>query len=95
MELEVRLTDRARADIEDISKYLQNNWSEQVKIDFLVRLNDQFKLISKMPLMFRASAKRSGIRECVMQKHTLIYYRIVEEGFVQIVSIQSTRRGSF
>ena len=95
MELEVRLTDRARADLEDISKYLQSNWSEQVKMDFLVRLNEQFKLIGKMPLMFRVSAKRPGIRECVMHKHTIIYYRIVAERFVQIVSIQSTRRGTF
>lgn len=93
MELEVRLTDRARADIEDIFKYLQENWPEHVKMDFLVRLNEQFKLIGKMPYMFRASPKRLGVCECVMNKHTIIYYRIVEERFVQILSIQSTRRG--
>ena len=95
MELEVRLTDRARADIEDISKYLQDNWPEKVKIDFLVGLHDQFKLIGKMPLMFRSSAKRPGVRECVMHKHTIIFYRIVDTRFVQILSIQSTRRGTF
>lgn len=94
MELEVRLTDRARADIEDISKYLQENWSEKVKIDFLVLLNDYFKLIGKMPFMFRASTKNRGIRECVMHKHTIIFYRIVDDRFVQIVSIQSSKRNS-
>lgn len=81
-------------DIEDISQYLQDNWSEKVKIDFLIRLTEQFTLISKMPLMFRASAKKPDVRECVMRKNTVIYYRIVEERFVQILSIQSTRRNS-
>lgn len=93
MALDVRLTDRARADIEDISQYLQENWSDKVKMDFLTRLVDQFELIGEMPLMFRASIKKPGVRECVMNKHTIIYYRVVDNRFIQVLSIQSTKRG--
>lgn len=93
MALNVRLSDRAKADIEEISEYLQQNWSEKVKMDFLIRLTEQLQAISEMPYMCRASASKPGVRECVMNKHTIIYYKVVDGKLIQVLTIRNTRRG--
>lgn len=91
MALNVRLSDRARADIEDISTYLAENFSEKSKIDFLLRLTDQMKLISEMPFIFRASATKAGVRECVLNKHTIIYYQVTDQ-LIKVLTIRNTKR---
>jgi plasmid stabilization system protein ParE len=91
MALNVRLSDRARGDIEEISAYLAENWSEKTKLDFLIRLTDQLKLISEMPYIFRASAAKKDVRECILDKHTIIYYQVIGET-IQVLTIRNTRR---
>lgn len=66
MELTVELSERARRDIEQIADYLSKNWSERTKIEFLILLTEQMKLISTMPYLYKASQKQFSIRECVM-----------------------------
>lgn len=94
MALKVRISDRARADIEEIAEYLQENWSAKVKMDFLIGVTDKVEAISEMPHMCRASADRPGVRECVMNKHFIIYYRIVDNRLINVLSIKSTRRNN-
>jgi len=92
MALKVRLSDRARADIEEIANYLGDSWSETVKLDFLMRLTDQLKLISEMPYIFKSSQTKNGLRECVLNKHTIIYYQVVNDEMIQVITIRNTRR---
>ena len=94
MALNVRLSDRARGDIEEISTYLAENFSEKVKIDFLIRLTDQLTLISEMPFIFRASATKNGVRECVLNKHIIIYYQVTDK-LIQVLTIRNTKRNNF
>ena len=49
MTLPVELTDLARQDIEAIADYLSLNWSEEVKINFLVELTENINRIAEMP----------------------------------------------
>jgi len=93
MALNVRLSDRARGDIEEIATYLSENWSEKVKTDFLLNLTAQIDMISKMPYMYRASASKPNVRECTLNKHTLIYYEIVNEDLIRILTIRNSRKG--
>lgn len=92
MALNVRLSDRARADIEDISSYLAERWSEKTKIDFLIKLTDQLKLISEMPYMYRASLTKQGVRECIMNKQVIIYYQVVDEEMIKVLTIKGTKQ---
>ncbi|WP_439559170.1 type II toxin-antitoxin system RelE/ParE family toxin [Dyadobacter sp.] len=94
MALNVRLSDRARGDIEEIASYLAENWSEKVKMDFLINLTQQMDLISRMPFMYRASASNPNVRECTMNKHTMIYYEIVNEELIKVLTIRSARKGN-
>jgi hypothetical protein len=49
---EVVIIDIATEDIENISRFLQINYSNKVKLDFLVRLSEKLLLIEKMPFMY-------------------------------------------
>lgn len=91
MELTVELSERARRDIEQIADYLSKNWSERTKIEFLILLTEKMKLISTMPYLYKASLKQFNIRECVMNKHTILYYRVLEET-IEIITIRNTRQ---
>lgn len=44
-----------------------------------------------MPYMYRASARKPDVRECLVNKDTLLYYRIQEQE-VEIITIQDTRQ---
>ncbi|CAG5074347.1 hypothetical protein DYBT9623_05054 [Dyadobacter sp. CECT 9623] len=92
MALNVRLSDRARGDIEEISAYLGEHWSEKIKTDFLVSLTNQIDLISKMPYMYRASPSKPSVRECTLNKQTLIYYEIINEDLIRILTIRNTKK---
>lgn len=93
MELRVDLSDRARKDIEQIASYLSENWSEQVKMNFLVSLTNKMNLIGQMPYLYKSSQKQPDVRECVLNKHTVLFYRIAENS-VEIITIRSTRQQS-
>lgn len=56
-------------------------------------LSDKLELIAQMPELYRKSEKRSGLRECVINKQTILYYKINVED-IEIVAILSSRRGS-
>jgi len=55
---EVVITDKATEEIEAIASFLQNTYSNKVKVDFLVWLSEKLLLIEKMPFMYPASAKK-------------------------------------
>ena len=70
---EVVLTDTAKEDIEHISSFLQNRFSNRSKIDFLVQLSEKLLFIEKMPFMYPTSPKNPNVRRCVIHKNTVCY----------------------
>lgn len=91
MALSVDLSDRARNDIEQIAAYLAEHWSEQVKLNFLVTLTEKMTLISQMHYLYKVSQKQPNVRECVLNKQTVLYYRVGESS-VEVITIKSTRQ---
>ena len=91
MALAVDLSDRARQDIEQIADYLAKQWSEQAKLNFLVTLTEKMTLIGQMPYLYKASQKQSDVRECVLTKQTVLFYRVTETA-VEIITIRSARQ---
>ena len=66
-------------------------WSQRVKTDFLALLSDKLERISQMPELYRKSEKRPGIRECVINRQTILFYR-VDINDIEVVAILSSRR---
>ncbi|MFD2569687.1 type II toxin-antitoxin system RelE/ParE family toxin [Spirosoma soli] len=81
----------AENQLEELVAYLGEHWSQQVKTDFLALLSEKLELISQMPEMYRKSEKRPGLRECVVNRQTILYYRISAED-IEVVAVLSSRR---
>lgn len=82
----------AERQLDDLAAYLGDYWSQQVKINFLALLSDKLELISQMPELYRRSEERPGLRECVVNRQTILYYKI-DVDTVEVVAILSSRRG--
>lgn len=91
-EYTVVFSERAVGNLDTIVSYLANNWSQQVKTDFLVIMSEKVERIGRMPYLYKTSTVLPNCRECVINHLTVLYYRIDEEKkVVQIITIQSTR----
>ena len=91
MALEVIISQRAEENLDAIVKYLSTAFSEKVKMEFLATLAQKMSQISGMPNMCRASRKKKGVRECVVNKYTIVYYKITSKA-IEIITIQDSRK---
>lgn len=91
MRYKVTISQRAQANLMQILDYLEQNWSEKVKNSFLQKLRRVVGLISHNPYLFPASFRKNDIHKCVLTKHNVIYYRIVDDE-VEIITIHDTRQ---
>lgn len=87
----VYFSKEAEDQLDALVTYSGQTWSQKIKTDFLALLSDKLELIGQMPEMYRRSEKRPGLRECVINKQTILYYKISTEA-VEVVAILSSRR---
>lgn len=93
MEYNVRLSSRATHDIEDIANYLVQKWSEKIKTDFLVAISEKLMILEKNPFIYRKSISKPNVRECVVNKHVIMYYVVDEiEQEVVILALKNTKQ---
>jgi plasmid stabilization system protein ParE len=88
----VYFSTEAEAQLEAIVAYLGENGSQRVKTDFLAQLAVKLDLITQMPELYRRSEQRPGLRECIVNRHTILYYK-VEPAAIEVAAILSTHRG--
>jgi plasmid stabilization system protein ParE len=90
MPFEVIISNRAEANLDAIMEYLNENWSAEVRLNFLATLSTKLEYLSEMPFMYPESKLKAGVRKCVITKQVTLYYRIVEDR-VEIITIQDSR----
>ncbi|MCU0447720.1 MAG: type II toxin-antitoxin system RelE/ParE family toxin [Microscillaceae bacterium] len=90
MPFKVIISNRAEANLDAIMQYLNENWSAQVRCNFLTTLSTKLEYLSEMPFMYPESKLKAGVRKCVITKQVTLYYR-VEEDRVEIITIQDSR----
>lgn len=86
----VVITDTAKADLEFIASYLQNQFSNKAKIDFLVKLSEKILLIESMPFMYPASIKNPKVRRCIIHRNVSCFYE-VSDTHIYILSLYDNR----
>lgn len=91
MALPIVFTNTFSEELEIAVTYLSENWSNTVKVDFLVALAEKIERIETMPEMYPVSLKNLGIHRCLVNNRIALYYRIKEDR-VEMLSIRSTRR---
>jgi plasmid stabilization system protein ParE len=86
----VVIADTAKEDLEFIASYLQNQFSNKAKIDFLVKLSEKILLIESMPFMYPASIKNPRVRRCIIHKNISCFYE-VSDTHIFILSLNDNR----
>ena len=70
--------------------YLQIEWSEKVRQDFIKKFDNSVKFISSFPEATEKSDFKKGLYRCIVTKQTTIYYQF-NNSEIQIVTIFDTR----
>jgi plasmid stabilization system protein ParE len=87
----IKLSKRTTKKLEELLEYLENEWSEKVKIDFIDKLEKKLNLIKSNPKSFRKSELVIGLHQCVITSQTTIYYRY-DNDFVYIITLFDNRQ---
>ena len=61
--------------LESLLEYLEVEWSEKVKSNFIEKLDKSLKQISKYPLSCEKSQLKPELHRCIVSKQTTIYYK--------------------
>ncbi len=85
------LTHIAKADLENISRWLAEKWSLRVLDNFLSLYEAKIIIIAEHPSRYPIIHQISKLRKAVLTKHNIILYR-EREDHIQIVSIFDTRQ---
>lgn len=91
MNFTIIFSEKAKLNIEKIADYLQEQWSENVKLKFLTEVSKAVKQLAIMPFMFPSSDKMEGLRRCVVNRHRVLYYRINKE-IIEVINVKGTRQ---
>ncbi|QQS50214.1 MAG: type II toxin-antitoxin system RelE/ParE family toxin [Bacteroidota bacterium] len=91
MDRTIKLSKRTTRKLEKLLEYLESEWSEKVKKDFIKKLDRSLNLIQGNPDSFEKTAIVKGLHRCVITKQTTIYYRY-DKNFINIVTLFDTRQ---
>lgn len=84
------LTKRASFRLEELFKYLESEWSEKVKNDFISKFENAIYQIQKYPEIAPKSNIIYNLHKYVVTKQTSIIYRIDEKS-ITILTIFDNR----
>ena len=91
MAYEIKWTAIALEDYHSIIKYLSNEWSLSVAIDFKNIVNRKLNNLSQRPFSGIKSEKDPDIRSILFTPHNRLYYRILKNTIelLTIIDIRS------
>ncbi len=87
----VVFSETAKTDLERLLLYLEENWSIEVKHQFVNQLDIAIKTIVKFPEGFPSSSLKQVVRKCVVTEQTSLFYRIKKKE-IEIIAIFDSRQ---
>ena len=87
----IEWTDNALNELKATYEYLENNWSKKEIKSLSSEIERTIKLISNNPRIFPVSENKN-IRKAVIKKLNTVYYRIVNNDKVEVLSFFSKRQ---
>lgn len=85
------LSKLAARKLEELLSYLEAEWSEKVKSNFIHELDKSLLQACKYPLSYEKSQLKSGLHRCVVNKQTTLYYKF-DSKKIYVVTIFDTRQ---
>jgi plasmid stabilization system protein ParE len=86
----VILSKRASSKLEKLLEYLEIEWSENVKQNFIRKLDTTLEIIKKYPESSEQSEIKKGLFRCVITKQTTLFYQY-NSSTIKIVTLFDTR----
>jgi plasmid stabilization system protein ParE len=87
----VVLSSTAKLKLEGLLAHLKQEWSEQVKQEFIEKLDTKISQVSQYPKSCPESRVFKGLYKCVVTKQTTFYYRIKEDE-IEVATLFDTRQ---
>ena len=87
----VKLSKKASAKLENIITYLETEWSEKVRNEFIQKLDNALEHLSQFPASHPRSESVKGLRRFVISKQVTIYYKF-NSTTVYIVTLFDNRQ---
>ena len=87
----VRWTDHSLKELETTFTYLNENFSSKEMKKLALEIERILNLISYNPRLFSMSQK-AGVRKVPVMKYNTMYYWIVEDSYVEILSFFANRK---
>ncbi len=81
----------ARANLNNIMTYLENEWTEKEVVYFSERLEKQLSLLSQTPEICKRSLRKTGLRECQVTNYNTLFYTY-DDDKLYIVTIFDNRQ---
>ncbi len=65
--------------------YLGDEWSTQVKANFLTRVDETISLVSTNPNLYPVHRKKDQVRKCVVHPRITLYFKVKNEKVYLII----------
>lgn len=87
---QIVLSSRAKLRLQALLNYLETEWSQKVKSDFIKKLDRSINQIANHPLSGKEASKKKGVYQIIVTKQTSLFYR-VKENEIQIITLEDNR----
>ena len=89
--MKVVLSPTARRKLENLLEYLQEEWSVNVKLEFMAKLDKSIEQISTHPKSCPESQRFKGLHKCIVTRQTSLYYRIGKKE-IEVITLFDNRQ---
>lgn len=91
--MKVFLSELAEVKLLKLSEYLLENWSLQVRDNFITKLTEKIEQISIQPESCTKSSEFKNLYKCVVTKQTTFFYRVIyDKNEIEIITFFDTRQ---
>ncbi len=87
----IKWTAEASTNLEEISHYIEEHWTEKEIRKFFIKLEKQLEILAHFPTAYPTSKKHNDIHRCVFTRELTIYYTIQGNTFV-LLSVFDVRQ---
>ena len=91
MQMQVVLSKTAEIKLDKLLTYLETNWSENVKLRFISKLENRLNVVRQKPEAFPKSEIKKGLYKCVITRQTSMYYTFDDEA-IYILTVFDNRQ---
>ncbi len=91
--MDIFFSDLAKINVKQLTEYLNEQWGDKVKAEFLIKLTRKIEQISSNPESCPKSMQFGGIYKCIITKQTTLFYRVnFDKDEIEIITLFDSRQ---